>query len=161
MEGMAGQPSNSKSSLSYRIFVTNDLQAANDDTSIPGIPTSLDLEFPCTTWEEVRQLLLLWQVPATDLPYWETLWRWGQIKASATTGQAEPATLVERSMEFCRRIQGTKESYECLVPERDGRMGTLCETIIGRRDRMRSHMGSHHLGVSEFPCEGQCGNNDW
>ena len=157
---MAGQPSNSKSSLSYRIFVTNDLQAADYNLSIPGVPTSLDLSSPCTTWEEVRHLLL-WQVPATHLPSWEVLWRWDQLKASVTSGQADPTTLNQRVMGFCRRVEGTREAHQCLVPEQEGRRGVLCEKVINRLDRMRSHIRSDHLAAPGFPCEGQCGNNDW
>ena len=85
----------------------------------------------------------------------------GPAQGVRASGQADPSTLAQRSMAFCQHIEGTKEDYECLVPERDGRMGTLCGKRICRRDRMRSHMGSDHLGVSEFPCEGRCGNNDW
>ena len=74
-------------------------------------------------------------------------------------------TLRQRSMEFWLPVEGTREAYECLVPEREERVEALGEKVASRPDRLRSHVRSHircdHLDAPEFPCGGQCGNNDW
>ena len=72
-------------------------------------------------------------------------------------------TVLDRLVrEFCQRVQETREDYECFVPEREGRKGRLCLKVVGRRERMESHMCSDHLGgVRVFQCLGQCGRIDW
>ena len=127
-------------------------------------PSHCDVE-QCTTWEEVENLLLSRGVPETQLPSWEALWRWDQLKAelrTTTTNQAlDHTTLKRRLNSFSLRVIGTKETYECLVPEREGCSGITCGKFVCRQDRLRTHMLSQHLGVRLYQCQGRCGTNGW
>ena len=74
----------------------------------------------------------------------------------------DATVLKQLMMEFSQHVENTREDYRCLVPERDGRKGVQCLKVVGRQDRMRSHMCSEHLsGMGLFQCKRQCGNADW
>ena len=116
----------------------------------------------CATWEDARDFRLWCQVPDPELPNWKALWRWDRVKELVTSESGDLAARDLLMMEFTQRVQNTREDYECLVPERDGRKGALCLKVVCRADRMRSHMRSDHLGgMGGFRCGGQCGNVDW
>jgi hypothetical protein len=46
------------------------------------------------------------------------------------------AALNQRLNAFCLRVAGSREDYECQVPEREGRRGGRCGRIVCRRDRI-------------------------
>lgn len=116
----------------------------------------------CATWEDAKCVLLHWQVPHAQLPRWEALWRWDRLKERVAGGGVGRTDLDACLAEFYQRVRGARDSYECLVPERDGERGQSCLKVVGRRDRMRGHICSEHLsGVGRFQCEGQCGQDGW
>jgi len=125
-------------------------------------PSHYDLT-QCTTWEEVKNLLLSRGVAETQLSYWELLWRWDELQAIPVPilEELDTAALKQQLNRFCLRVVGTREAYECRVPEREGRRGSLCGKVVGRLDRARSHVCSAHLGVRMFQCQGECGKDGW
>jgi len=70
----------------------------------------------------------------------------------------DTAALKQQLNRFCRRVVGTREAYECLVPEREGRSGTTYGKVVFRQDRIRTHILSEHVGkIVPVPTPGKDG----
>jgi hypothetical protein len=111
------------------------------------------------------QFLLFYEVPGAQLEHWEALWRWEQmkteLKAIGTIEAMDYAVLKQWLNKYSLRVEGSRETYQCLVPERDGRSGERCGKVVSRRDRMQTHVLADHVGVALFQCHGQCGKDGW
>jgi hypothetical protein len=105
--------------------------------------------------------LLHFEVPDKELPNWELLWQWERLKELVANGGMGNDALDQGLTVFFTRIEETRDSYQCLVPEREGEKGHVCSKVVSRRDRMQGHIRSEHLGVRGFQCEGQCGQDGW